>query len=211
MEFVWMDPHEIVGNPSNPRRHPQLQRHALHRALESAGWIKPLIWNRRSGQLIDGHLRREEAIEEGLTQVPVMVVDLDERQENVALASLDSITSMATLDEAMFRELLSDVQAEDAGLAELLASADDQEFRLPEEDAPFRNDDPMRVQLVPGEKFDYVMLLFRTELDWLRAVEHFNLERREDPFIRCKEIGQVRVVEGADYLARMDERGDKDG
>ena len=82
---------------------------------------------------------------------------------------------------------------------------------MPGEDTSYRSDDPMRVQLVPGEKFDYVMLLFRTELDWLRAQEHFGLERREDPFIRSKEVGQVRVVEGADYLARMDERSDNGG
>ena len=98
----WMDPYELMENPLNPREHPQLQRRSLHTALQSLGWLQPLLFNSRTGRLIDGHLRRQEAIESGITSVPVLVVDLDESQERAALASIDQITAQAQLDDAQF-------------------------------------------------------------------------------------------------------------
>ena len=78
LKLEWMDPYELAENPLNPRYHPQAQRRSLHAALQSLGWLQPLLYNQRTGRLIDGHLRRQEAIESGITEVPVLVVDLDE-------------------------------------------------------------------------------------------------------------------------------------
>ena len=89
LELVWMDPYELAENPLNFRAHPQAQRRSLHAALQSLGWLQPLLYNRTTNRLIDGHLRRQEAIESGITQVPVFVVELTEEQERAALASID--------------------------------------------------------------------------------------------------------------------------
>ena len=43
LKLEWMDPYELAENPLNPRYHPQAQRRSLHAALQSLGWLQPLL------------------------------------------------------------------------------------------------------------------------------------------------------------------------
>jgi len=77
--------------------------------------------NKRTGLVVDGHLRVELALarKEGL--VPVVYVDLDEAEERLVLASLDPLAAMATTDASMLAGLIADVKVDDAALAAMLA------------------------------------------------------------------------------------------
>lgn len=55
--FERMAPDELGANPANFRVHPDGQRTAWRAIAERVGWLGALIWNRRTGHLIDGHLR----------------------------------------------------------------------------------------------------------------------------------------------------------
>jgi hypothetical protein len=100
-------PEQIVGNPNNWRLHPQHQSEAVKEAMDRVGWVRPVIVNRRSGNLVDGHLRVAIAIERGEATVPVDYVDLSEDQERVVLVTLDPSSSLAGTDEAQLRSLLA--------------------------------------------------------------------------------------------------------
>ena len=202
LELVWMDPYSLSENPLNPRTHPQAQRRALHQALDSLGWLKPLIYNIVTKRLVDGHLRRQEAIESGITEVPVICVRLTEEQERKALASLDYITNMAVVDERQYAELLKDLEESDSELYAALMGekTEDDDFMSMEDDAEETSD----VHLIPGEQYNYVMLIFRNELDWLSAIEHFEINQpAQDLLHKSKVVGRTRVVDGAAYLERM--------
>ena len=181
LRLEWMDPYTLAENPLNPRRHPQTQRRALHAALESLGWLQPLLYNQRTGRLIDSHLRRQEAIESGATQVPVPVVELDETAERAALASIDSITGKAEVNEAEYVNLLRSLVEVEDDLVQALADRDDflqdllGDLDRREPETPEAN----AVHLVPGEQYHYVMLLFRSRV-----------------------VGRTRVIDGAEYLSR---------
>ncbi|MFA5693595.1 MAG: ParB N-terminal domain-containing protein, partial [Acholeplasmataceae bacterium] len=84
-----MDPHELIPNPKNWRTHPKLQEKALEGALEDIGWIQDVIVNERTGKLLDGHLRVELAKKRGEHKIPVVMVDLSEEEEELALITLD--------------------------------------------------------------------------------------------------------------------------
>lgn len=103
------NPDTLLANPLNWRDHPQEQRDALEVALENLGWLKRVIVNRTTGRIIDGHLRVEQAKALGLATVPVVWVDLTERQEALALATLDPLSLEATTDAQKLRELLQDL------------------------------------------------------------------------------------------------------
>lgn len=75
------DPRALVPNPRNWRRHPERQREAMAGALREVGWVQDVVVNRRTGPLVDGHLRAELAAAGGTPTVPVVYVDLDEREE----------------------------------------------------------------------------------------------------------------------------------
>lgn len=113
-------PDQLLANPHNWRMHPSRQRAALRGSLDSVGWVQQVLVNRRTGYVVDGHARVEEAITNGIETVPVLYVDLEPEEEALVLATLDPIAAMADPDDAKLRELLAEVAVDDPGLRALL-------------------------------------------------------------------------------------------
>jgi hypothetical protein len=121
VRFGVMPADKFTANPRNPRRHPQAQRDAVKGSLDTLGFIAPVIINRVSGYLIDGHERVMQALGQGDdTPVPFIEVDLTEDEEAIALASFDWITYMATYDQDTLSDLLRDIDTDNAQLQALL-------------------------------------------------------------------------------------------
>jgi DNA modification methylase len=114
-------PDQLLANPANWRIHPRAQQDALAGALDQVGWVQQVMVNQRTGFVVDGHARIEEAISRGEPSVPVVYVDLSPEEEALVLATLDPIGAMAAADTARLEELLAGVTVDDAGLARLLA------------------------------------------------------------------------------------------
>ena len=57
-----------------------------------------MVVNKRNGTIVDGHLRIEAAIKNGEPTVPVVLVDLDENDEALVLATLDPLAALAGTD-----------------------------------------------------------------------------------------------------------------
>jgi DNA modification methylase len=112
---------EITANPKNFRRHPKLQADALAGVLGSVGYVQQVVISARTGTLLDGHLRVALAEQHGETSVPAVWVDLDEREADLILATLDPLGAMAETDAAALALLLADVSVGDDALAEMLA------------------------------------------------------------------------------------------
>ncbi len=113
-------PDQLLANPNNFRMHPAQQQNALADVLDKVGWVQRVVVNRRTGHVIDGHLRVEMAISQGEPSVPVVYVDLSLEEEKVALATFDPISAMATVDEAMLAALLNEITAESPDLVSLV-------------------------------------------------------------------------------------------
>ena len=128
-------PGEIIPHRYNWRRHPDRQREALEGVLDNIGWIQDVIVNRRTGHLIDGHLRVELALRRKEPSVPVVYVDLSEREEAIALASLDPISAMAETDKSNLDSLLRTVDSDDERIQTLLSGLADKEGLYQEERA----------------------------------------------------------------------------
>lgn len=115
---------DLLANPLNFRRHPGSQMNALRGSMKELGWLKTILINKNTGHILDGHARVEEAMRQGLLTIPATIVDLTEAEEKLALAVLDPITEMANKDDAILKDLLSQVETEDVGLRALLDSLD---------------------------------------------------------------------------------------
>jgi hypothetical protein len=114
-------PDQLLANPKNYRRHPNLQREALRGSLDEIGMIAPCVVNQTTGNLVDGHARVEEYLSAGVTAVPIIYVELSEEEEALALLALDPIGAMAVSDNRALRALLDEVDADSTGLTDLLA------------------------------------------------------------------------------------------
>ena len=115
------DPEQLCANPANWRIHPKVQQEALEGVLDEVGWVQQIVVNQRSGVVIDGHLRVSLAMRHKEPLVPVLYVDLDEREEALILATLDPLSAMAVADKGKLDELLRDVETSSAGVQAMLA------------------------------------------------------------------------------------------
>lgn len=118
----------------------------LKRSIESFGYVEPIVWNERTGNMVGGHQRHKIMVNElGHTELEVSVVNLDDQQERLLNLALNKVSGRWD-DEALAR-LLEELQEAGADLelsgfdqdeiGELIASLPD----VPEVDPPVVEDD----------------------------------------------------------------------
>lgn len=113
---------QFLAHELNARRHPAKQRDALRGSLDAVGWVAPVIVSARSGKILDGHARVEEALSrDENAPVPFAEVDVSENEERTILATFDPITGLATYDREALDALLREVDTGDAALQSLIA------------------------------------------------------------------------------------------
>ena len=111
---------ELIPHPKNWRRHPSNQQKAMRAALKEIGFADALIaYEDEQGRLvlIDGHLRADIT---GDTKVPVLVLDLSEKESAKLLATLDPLAGMAALDEKAWATLIGNIDSDSPEFRSLL-------------------------------------------------------------------------------------------
>lgn len=99
-----------AANPNNPRLHPDRQEQVLEDILDKVGYVDRVLVNKRTGRLIDGHLRVKMALAKGGTSVPVEYVDLSPEEEKLVLATFDPIAGLAEFDPEILKGLSESVK-----------------------------------------------------------------------------------------------------
>lgn len=170
---------EFKFNPGNWRIHSDKQRRAINSVLTEIGWVTGVIENVRSGNLIDGHARIEEALKHDPdVLVPYLKVDLSPEEEKKILAVLDPIGDLATPDSEKLQEILDSVQFADDSLADIISNL------LPQEIESLVSDEP---NLSPND-FEY-------ENKFGVIVECSSEEHQQEVFQNLMEQGyKVKVV-----------------
>ena len=119
-EFRRVPARSLKPHPQNWRRHPDSQRAALAGVLEEIGYAGAILTRELddgSLQIIDGHLRAETTPD---MDVPVLVLDVDEREANYLLATLDPVGDMAEADQAVLGALIKKTPKQKDCVAEML-------------------------------------------------------------------------------------------
>jgi hypothetical protein len=193
---------ELLDNQNNWRTHPDSQRDAINGILTEIGIADSLIAyysERNEGKLtlIDGHLRK--SLDPDITY-PVQITDLNDAEADMLMMVLDPLAGMAGMDKEKVLELVDTINTGEWAVREMLHKLE-LEAKSISEDSLKENDKraeggPPDMELLPFEHYDYIMVMFRNELDWLAAVELFGLERQTDPR-KTGKIGLCRVIDGA--------------
>lgn len=119
------NPEQLLANPKNWRVHPPKQQNGLTGVLDEIGYVRTVLVNSRTGNLIDGHLRVTLAMRRGEESIPVSYVDLSEREEQIILATLDPLANMAVPDIGILDELFQEINTTTPELQMLLAEVAD--------------------------------------------------------------------------------------
>lgn len=118
---------QMLANPLNFRLHPDNQQQALAGSIDDIGFIRSVTVNKRTGRVVDGHLRVTIAARSNVESLPVEYVDLTEAEEAQALLSLDPIAGMAASDKAKLDELMRAVQSDDERVQQMMADMAERE------------------------------------------------------------------------------------
>jgi DNA modification methylase len=103
-------------NPAqyNPRKDlqpgdPEYEK--LKRSIHEFGYVEPLIWNQRTGNLVGGHQRYKILLERDIQEVECSVVDLDENREKALNIALNKISG--DWDLPRLKDLLEEIDTSD--------------------------------------------------------------------------------------------------
>lgn len=110
---------ELRASPSNWRRHPAFQRGVLQDVLAEVGFAGAVLARETPEglEIIDGHLRAEVG---GKTEIPVLILDVDEAEAKKLLATFDPIGALAVADNDALIELLGDVKFDSKAITDEL-------------------------------------------------------------------------------------------
>ncbi len=131
LDLRYVQARTLTPNPANWRTHPEKQLGALKELIhdDEVGWAGALLFNERTGRLVDGHGRLK--VVDPNAYVPVLVGSWSEAAEKKILLTLDPIAAMAAASAEQLRALGEEVNLDPdifAGLQEeldeLLAEAD---------------------------------------------------------------------------------------
>src|SRR5262245_19189056 len=116
-----VDPRVLVAHPDNWRAHPDAQKDVMIGAIRELGFVGDVKVSKRSGRILDGHMRVALAIADGQSSIPVAWIDCESDEEEARiLASYDPIASLAELDAERFGRVLERAQIEDDPLRTML-------------------------------------------------------------------------------------------
>lgn len=208
-ELKYMKASELTDNTGNFRRHPQAQDDVLRGVLGEVGIAGALLAyhskrNKGKVTLIDGHERKTINQDQ---EWPVLITDLSDDEADLILALYDRITTMAEIDVDSFKKLEEGLRAEHWAINDVLRTMlveaeREQAEKEHDQEGPRKEDDglgPMDLELMPFEHFDYLLICFESQLDWLSAMDLLGIERRKDPRGFAK-IGLGRTVSGRRFL-----------
>jgi len=223
---------ELKDAPYNPRFMTPIQESALGFSMEEFGDLSGFVFNIRTGVLVSGHKRKLQLpadspvidfkemrddvgtvghafIEANGKKWPIRFVDWDEEKEKAGnITANNTQISGGFTDEV--NSLLEEIEAKrpdlyDQTLMHKLGDESGFQRHMRREKGEGENSkEAGEFDLSPYayESYNYVILFFRTDLDWYTAIDHFGLKVVQDPDAPTK-IGIGCVVDGRVYLDRI--------
>lgn len=105
---------DLLPADYNPRKDlkpgdPEYEK--LKRSIEQFGYVEPVIWNEKTGRVVGGHQRLKVLTDMGITEVDVVVVDMDTEKEKALNIALNKISG--EWDTEKLALVIADLQGTD--------------------------------------------------------------------------------------------------
>lgn len=203
IKIVYRELSELVEPDYNPRKINAKQKNDIRKSLTEFGFVQPLVINTYEGReniIIGGNQRKRIAELIGLETAPCIEVSLDfekEKELNLRLNKNQAEFDVTLLNEYFEKDFLYNV-----GFSIKEVGAIESEF-----DKKFKGIDTLNsvYPIVPkfDEKYDYVMIFCKSEMDftWLRNT--LNVERKKD--YKNNNLGECRVIDVKEFQKLVEE------
>lgn len=196
----------IIPYEFNEKKHPEQQVHRIAKSINKFGFIQPLVVDGKNN-LIIGHGRLMAAKRLKMDSVPVIRKENLTEEEIAELRLLDNKLNESEWDAARLglygKDLLIDIGFTNRELEKLFDKVKPKDIG--------ESDELLDAMLLRGfEKYDYLVFVFRNEMDWLNAQQRFGVKMINVSFTeRKKRIGLGRVIEGSVLLKVIGDKNAK--
>jgi DNA modification methylase len=110
-------------NPRKDLKPGDPEYETIKKSIDEFGFVEPLVWNRKTGNLVGGHQRFKILKDRGDKTVPVSVIDMDTTKEKALNIALNKISGV--WDKGALQNILLELKAMDFDLSKIGFSADD--------------------------------------------------------------------------------------
>ena len=206
MQIIQKKLADIVPYANNTQKHDETQIKNVAESIKKYGWVQPIVID-NDGTIVIGHCRALAAERLGIEEVPCVVVsDLTEEEIN-ALRIVDNKTNESPWDFDLLSAELPEIDLSDFDF--------DFDFGLDKKKNKEEIEGEVEFSEILGEENNYLVLQFKTDIDWLNAQSIFGLETvksystRKDGKVakNMERKGVARVLDGAKVLNEL--LGDK--
>ena len=208
MQIIQKKLADIVPYANNTKKHDETQIKNVAESIKKYGWVQPIVID-DDGTIVIGHCRALAAERLGIKEVPCVVVsDLTEDEIN-ALRIVDNKTNESPWDFDLLSAELPEIDLSDFEF-DFGIEDEGEKTEIVEDEAP-----EVEFSEILGEENNYLVLQFKTDIDWLNAQSIFGLETvksystRKDGKVtkNMERKGVARVLDGAKVLNEL--LGDK--
>jgi site-specific DNA-methyltransferase (adenine-specific) len=176
-DFEIVPPSSLKPNQRNPRNNASAID-GVATSIREFGFQAPIL-ARRDGTVVAGHTRLAAALKLGLSEVPVLRVDLDDARATAYSLADNKLGEVATWDDGKLTALVRDLAAEDVDLLAYAGFSDVELARLLDSatDGAESLDDPITPAQDPWVKAGDLFQLGRHRLACLDAFDDSSLAR----------------------------------
>lgn len=115
LSIQYIPPSELKPNPQNPRQNEHVIE-PLVQSFERYGFLDPIIARQEDNIIIAGHTRWKAALKKGMKDVPVVFVDLPERESLEYNIASNKLGELASWDNEQLVGILKELDEMDSDL-----------------------------------------------------------------------------------------------
>lgn len=182
-------------NPRKKLTPDDIEYQQIKNSINEFGFIQPIVWNKRTGNIVSGHQRVNILIAEGYEEIDTVVVDYDEDKEKLANISMNKITGQWSA--VKLRDVLTDLENKFA----LEKFGFDEEVRKKQDATNSKGLEEMEIKSF--EHWDYLVFVFDNSIDFLNVLNEFNVRKVNAGYDGTKKIGIGRVIKGEELIKRI--------
>lgn len=205
---------ELIPADYNPRKISKDAFQGLKKSVERFGLVQPIIYNEAKNRIVGGHQRLKVLQDQGVEEVDVVVVHIEDDDEEKALnVTLNNPKITGEFDGSVdifetLRDTFPDLYD---GLNIRMLHDDilniDQEKEEEEEEESGDEHEIPKMELLPFEHYDYVLVLAKDNRDWQNLQEQLNLQKVDcSPITSRKKIGLGRCISAKTLLKILEDK-----